>query len=167
MKQLLQQYAEYNVWANEVISEAINQLAYEQHHKQIPSSFDSLYKTVYHVWGATNIWWRRLHKEKNITAPPDNFSGSIKELTAAWKRQDEAWLSWITLVEEDVLTENLQYKNLKGVEFEMPLYQVIHHIFNHATYHRGQIVTMLRQVGTENIPATDFIFWEVQKKNNK
>ncbi|MBS1918415.1 MAG: DinB family protein [Bacteroidetes bacterium] len=165
MKQLLQQYAAYNVWANEAVSDAINQLSYEQHHKQITSSFESLYKMVYHVFGAENIWWRRLHKEQNITAPPDNFSGSVRELTQSWKRQDEAWLNWITLVDETVLAENLYYKNLKGVEFNMPLYQVVHHVFNHSTYHRGQLITMLRQTGAETVPATDFILWAIQKKN--
>jgi uncharacterized damage-inducible protein DinB len=163
MKALLIEYATYNLWANEAVSDSINALSHDQHHAQVKSSFDSLYKTVYHVWGAEKLWWQRLHKEKNITAPSDHFSGSMKELTLAWKRQDEAFLNWVTLVAESVLKENLYYKNLKGNEFDMPLYQILQHICNHSTYHRGQIITMMREVGAEDIPSTDFILWAILK----
>ena len=163
MKALLLEYATYNLWANEAVSDSLNLLSHEQHHALVKSSFDSLYKTVFHVRGAEKLWWQRLHKEKNITAPPDDFSGSMKALTLAWKQQDEALLSWVSLVDENILSEKLYYKNLKGNEFEMPIYQILHHIFNHSTYHRGQIITMMRQVGAENIPSTDFILWAIRK----
>ncbi|MBL0200663.1 MAG: hypothetical protein IPP81_11100 [Chitinophagaceae bacterium] len=39
----------------------------------------------------------------------------------------------------------------------MPVYQMLHHVFNHASYHRGQLVTMLNQLGADKIPGTDFL----------
>jgi uncharacterized damage-inducible protein DinB len=39
------------------------------------------------------------------------------------------------------------------------MYQVVMQVMNHGTYHRGQIVNMLRQVGQQKIPGTDFILW--------
>jgi len=48
---------------------------------------------------------------------------------------------------------------LKGEHFKQPIYKMLLHVFNHGTYHRGQIVNMLRQLGIEKIPQTDFIVW--------
>ncbi len=55
------------------------------------------------------------------------------------------------------------YENSKGEQFKQPIFQMLLHVFNHGTYHRGQLVTMLRQLGVENIPATDFIVWSREK----
>ncbi len=65
----------------------------------------------------------------------------------------------IESLENEFFQSILTYRNLKGDQFSQPVYQVLHHIFNHSTYHRGQLVTMLRQVGLEKIPSTDFIAW--------
>ena len=60
MKQLLQQYAAYNVWANKIITERIAQLPEEIIHKETISSFPSLYKTVVHLMDVESLWWQRL-----------------------------------------------------------------------------------------------------------
>ncbi len=159
MKELLLKYAAYNLWANEKISGSVNALDNEQQHRQVISSFTSLYKTVFHVWSAENLWMQRLQKGKNITAPADNFNNSMEALTLAWQQQDLQWLDWVERADSGSLYEALTYRTLKGDEFCQPVFLILHHLFNHSTYHRGQMVTMLRQVGLERIPSTDFIAW--------
>jgi uncharacterized damage-inducible protein DinB len=56
------------------------------------------------------------------------------------------------------------YQNTKKEQFKQPIYQVLLHMFNHSTYHRGQLVTMLRQLGVQKLPSTDFIVWSRRKK---
>jgi uncharacterized damage-inducible protein DinB len=56
---------------------------------------------------------------------------------------------------EDALMDKLVFRRINGDRYEMPHYQVFAHIFNHSTYHRGQLVTMLRQVGFTDVGSTD------------
>jgi uncharacterized damage-inducible protein DinB len=159
MKQLLQQFAEYNLWANTAMLDAIYLLAHEQHHKEIESSFSSLYKTIFHVLGAETVWLNRVHKKPNITKLEDKFNGSMKELGIAWNEIDTSWLHFVNHVDEDYLNEKLHYQNVRGDSFNEELYLILMQVFNHCTYHRGQLVTMLRQAGAETIPNSDFISW--------
>jgi uncharacterized damage-inducible protein DinB len=62
------------------------------------------------------------------------------------------------------LTHVFAYRNSKKEQFKEPVYQVLMHVFNHATYHRGQMVTMMRQLDVKTIPATDFIVFSRNKK---
>jgi len=161
MKQLLQQYAVYNLWANSKMREAINLLSYEQQHEKITSSFNSLYETVFHVWGAETIWWNRVAHQKNliISFKEDKFNGSMNDLCSAWDEIDKQWISFVNNIGEDFLNAKLDYQNMKGDSFSQEGYLILHHLFNHSTYHRGQMVTMLRQAGAEKIPNGDFIAW--------
>ena len=65
--------------------------------------------------------------------------------------------SFIEKFDETKLPVNLSFKRLNGDPYEMPHYQVFAHVFNHSTYHRGQIVTMLRQVGFAGVGSTDMV----------
>ena len=159
MKDLLLQYAEYNLWANGKLINAINELTDEQQHKKIISSFDSIYKTLFHVWRAGYMWRERFKTGKNIGEPKDNFDNSAKNVGEALLQQDKLWIEFVNQSTDDSLKKILTYKNLHGDEFSESVYLLLHHIFNHSTYHRGQLVTMIRQVGVEKIPSTDFIAW--------
>jgi uncharacterized damage-inducible protein DinB len=156
MKQLLQQYGAFNVWANKVITEQINQLPEEQTHKEIISSFPSLYKTVMHMMEVENIWWQRL-KLVEHTTPSGWFTGSFKELSKKLLQLSQQWLEWVSAANEANITHVFAYHNTKKELFKQPVYEVLLHLFNHQTYHRGQLVTMLRQLGVDKIPPTDFI----------
>ena len=141
------------------MTEAINLLSHEQQHKEIISSFNSLYKTVFHVWNAGFLWWKRMQKEERIARPEDRFNGSMNELCNAWNEIDKQWLDFVNDISEDSLNTKLDYQNMKGDSFSDEVYLILQHVFNHSTYHRGQMVTMLRQVGAETIPNGDFIAW--------
>ena len=164
MKELLKQYAGYNTWATQKLVDVIISLAEEKHTTEIPSSFNSLYKTILHMWDAESIWWQRMKLQERITIPAESFQGDMKQLSSNLRQQDRDWLEWISGAQEHHLQHVFQYQNSKKEQFKQPLYQMLLHLFNHGTYHRGQLVTMLRQVGLEKIPETDFIVWSRQKK---
>jgi uncharacterized damage-inducible protein DinB len=156
MKELLQQYAAYNIWASKVLFDRISKLSEEEIVKEIASSFPSVYKTVQHMWLAEEVWWQRLKLVENIVLESEKFTGSFTELTANLARQSRQWAEWVDGATENQLTHVFAYMRNKE-QLKMPVYQMLQHVFNHATYHRGQLVTILRQLGADtNIPSTDF-----------
>jgi uncharacterized damage-inducible protein DinB len=163
MKELLKQLAAYNIWANQKIMEAILTLPEEKQKQELPSSFKSLYATVLHMLDAENIWWQRMKLNERITRPSENFNGNMKELCQGLLQQNHQWQDWVNNASDMALEHVFQYYNLKKENFKQPVYQMILHVFNHGTYHRGQLVNMLRQLGIEKIPQTDFIVWSRKK----
>ena len=163
MKEIFIQYSTYNTWANNLLLTAIINLPEEQHHTEVKSSFPSLYKTVLHMLDAESIWWQRMKMQEKIIIPSENFSGSMNELCNQLLQQNKQWQEWVSNANEHALQHEFIYYNSKRERFKQPVYQMLLHLFNHGTYHRGQIVTMLRQVGVEKIPSTDFIVWSRKK----
>lgn len=163
MKELFIQYAAFNVWANNLLFATIETLSEEQQNAAIKSSFPSLYKTVLHMLDAESIWWQRFRLQEKIVRPSDEFTGSFSELSKVLLQQNQLWLKWLQGVNEHGLQHEFIYYNSKKERFKQPVYQMLLHLFNHSTYHRGQLVTMLRQSGVEKIPPTDFIVWSRKK----
>ncbi len=159
MKELLLQYAAYNVWANQQLLTVINSLPPEKQTTTVIGSFDSLHKTVLHLWDAEYIWWQRLKLQERINRPSDTFEGSTQEASQMLLQQNSQWHEWLQNAPEHTLQHVFHYQNTKREQFKQPVYQMLLHMFNHGTYHRGQLVTMLRQLGVEKLPATDFIVW--------
>ena len=162
MKEILVQLSAYHIWANERLITAIKPLPEDVLSKNLQSSFGSIYGTFLHLANAENIWWQRLQGVENISmANPHNNIGFDK-VAQQLLQQDEALQNYIANTDTKGFEKVLDYRNLKGEAFTQPIYQILIHLFNHATYHRGQIVTLLRQLNVQQIPATDFIVWSRQ-----
>jgi len=159
MKELLLQLAAYHMWANGLLLDAIAQLDPELQNKEVPSSFPGLFKTILHVWDAESIWWQRMKLQERIIRPSENFTGDFKELSQQLLHQNKQWYDWINNSQEHMLQHVFLYQNSKREQFKQPLFQMLLHLFNHGTYHRGQLVNIMRQLNLTKIPATDFIIW--------
>ena len=166
MKQLLQQYAAYNIWANKIITERIAQLPPDTIHKEMNSSFGSIYKTVVHLMDVESIWWQRLKLQEHVEWPGKSFDGNFEELSQQLLLLSKQWNDWIQSTNEVNLAHVFAYQNSKKEHFKQPVYEMLLHLFNHQTFHRGQLVTMMRQNGIEKIPATDFIVFSRSKLSN-
>jgi uncharacterized damage-inducible protein DinB len=163
MKEILTQLSAYNVWANQLLLQVINQLPEEKQKQEVPSSFKSLYATLLHMFDAESIWWQRMKLQERVDIPSENFNSDLKELGNRLLHQNRLWQEWITDVNTHQLEHVFHYHNLKKEQFKQPIYQMLIHVFNHGTYHRGQLVNILRQLGVEKIPRTDFIDWSRKK----
>jgi uncharacterized damage-inducible protein DinB len=159
MKELLMQFAAYNIWANQKLLDIINTLPEEKQKAELPSSFRSLYATVLHMWDAESIWWQRMKMHERIIVPSENFNGTMQDVSNGLMAQSNHWKDWTGNATEMALDHVFQYYNLKKEMFKQPVWQMILHVFNHGTYHRGQLINMLRQLGVEKIPKTDFVVW--------
>ena len=162
MKQLLQQYAAYNSWVNKRILETAAQLTDEQLNKEIVSSFPSVYKTILHLMEVENVWWQRLQLVEQTT-PPGWFTGNFEELSKKWLQLSQQWQDWVQGANDANINHVFAWYNLKKEYFKEPVYKMLLHLFNHQTFHRGQLITMVRQLGLDKIPPTDFIVFSRKK----
>jgi uncharacterized damage-inducible protein DinB len=137
----------------------------EQLQQNIVSSFPGIRKTLLHMWDAESIWWQRMKLSEQIIRPSTASEYTINEVTKGIFQQDRQWEEWVSEATEAALNHVFAYQNAKREQFKQPIFQMLLHVFNHSTYHRGQLVTMLRQLGVENIQATDFIVWSRGKRN--
>ena len=157
MKELLLNYARYNLWANKRICDFVLDIEEEKLHREIISSFPSILKTCAHVLGAEAIWVMRLHGT-SPSAPPAKYEEmSMSEIATQWQNKSKEIISYVQSKTEEELTQVLSYKNIAGQSFTNSIRDIMQHVFNHETYHRGQIVTMLRQVGYSKLFPTDYI----------
>ncbi len=156
MKQIFEEYASYNLWANQKMIDVILTLPEETVKKTVASSFNSLQLTLLHLWNTESIWLQRLKLVETIQAP-GNTDSLIQEIAADLLAQSIQWQNWVKKSTLAALEHEFIYRNSKKQQFKQPVYQMLLHLFNHSTYHRGQLVTILRQSGVEKIPNTDFI----------
>ena len=166
MKELLQQCAAYNTWADRLLTERILQLPEEQQVQVIPNSFPSLHLTLLHMWDAGSVWWQRIKLQETVTWPSGQFKGNTRDAAANLCQQDKLWEDWVNNASPALIAHVFAYQNSRKEHFKQPVYQVLQQVFNHNTYHRGQIVAMLRQLGADNIPGTDFIAWSRSNVKN-
>ncbi len=159
MKEILIQFASYNAWANQRLSEVILSLAKEQQEQPVPNSFPGLKNTMLHMWDAESMWWQRLKLVENPIRPSETGQFGTGEVANNLFQQDRQWYEWINAATPAAIDHVFAYRNTKKEEFKQPVYQMLLHMFNHSTYHRGQIVTMFHQLGVTKIPATDFIVY--------
>jgi uncharacterized damage-inducible protein DinB len=154
----LRRLFDYNRWANLRLLDAAESLTSEELGRHIESSFPSLLATLVHAMGAEWIWLERW-KGTSPTALPD--ATSLDSVAAVRARWDEVWRdqqAFLAGLADGDETRPLTYKLFSGASDTRPLGELMRHVVNHATYHRGQLVTMLRQLG-KTPPSTDYVRW--------
>ena len=159
MKKILAPFSSYNLWANQTLITIIKQLPEDVIRKKVDSSFDSLFATVLHLWDAESMWWQRMKLVEQVKRPSAGFTGNFAALAENMVQQSRQWNDWVLAAQNHMLDHEFIYYNTKKEKFKQPVYEVLLHIFNHGTYHRGQLVTILHHLKTDNIPNTDFIAW--------
>ena len=161
MKELLLSLAQYNIWANDRILGVLQSLTNEQLEHTVESSFPSVRATIQHAYGAEDIWLQRLQLTEHPAWKGGDDSKPFFEVAESWRQTSASLLEMIEKAFDDrAFTHVFQYYDMHKQSHKMPVSECLLHIFNHGTYHRGQLVTMLRQLGVTKIPSTDFIAWQ-------
>lgn len=152
-----QELANYNRWANHVVSSWLATLTEEQWKATVISSFNSVEATTIHIIGAEKIWLERLQLMTQMSWLPAHFQGNCAEALEIWQGASAGLESYVQLLKHTDLDAPLHYTRLNGEAYTQPIYKVLAHIFNHSSYHRGQLVTQLRQLGFEGVTTTDLL----------
>jgi uncharacterized damage-inducible protein DinB len=164
MKELLKQYTKYKIWANERICRMMEKLNTPLLDKELKSSFTSIRKTAYHIWDAETLWLKRLSGKSLKEWPSEKFTGNLLEFQNEFLGGSGKLFMYVLNKDTKQLEQNLTYKNTKGVQFTNKIVHIIQHVCNHGTFHRGQIITMLREIGQTELIPTDFIAFIREEK---
>lgn len=156
-KQYFSELAGFNIWANDIVCDWLLQLSDAQWKQHIVSSFNSIEQTTLHIASAEQAWLERFQGNKNIVWQQSVFKGSKEEVVSFWKNASKGLKDFVSNFDEAELQKDLAFKRLNGDAYSMPWYQLFAHVINHSTYHRGQLVTMLRQAGFEGVGSTDLL----------
>jgi len=149
---------DYHYWARDRILEAVEALSTEQYRRPLGSSFSSVRDTVVHVYFAEWAWYLRW-TGRSPTAPlsPELFP-DLASVRAPWALQEEKIRRLVgELGTENRLHQVVVYRLMSGEESTSTYWQMLQHVVNHASYHRGQITTMLRQLGGPSPKSQDLI----------
>jgi len=163
--EVLRELYDYNYWARDRQLEACAKLSEEQFLRPIGTSFGSLRDTLVHLLGAEWIWEERFRggSPRNIPVWLQELRtvGAIRERWAAVERDLR---TFVAALSTDALTRPLSYVNLQGQPWTYPLWQALLHLANHQTYHRGQVTTLLRQLGAVAAPVDFLVYFDEGKR---
>ncbi|MCC7158147.1 MAG: DinB family protein [Ignavibacteria bacterium] len=157
MNDLLLNYAKYNLWANKRITDKFKDLSAEAWIKEQKSSFPSLRQTLLHIYDAETIWYNRLIGISLTKWPSERLKCTKEEATQLMLEASKNLVEFLNVLTSENLNLFCDFRSLEGKEYSMKVYDLIHHCLNHSTYHRGQLVTMLRNLDIDDIPSTDYI----------
>lgn len=157
MIDLLKKYTAYNLWANKRIIDKLTPLTEEMLNKELKSSFRTITLTVLHMYDAETIWLKRLEGISLNEWPAKNFRGSPPEALQMLENASIKIADYAGNITEDNLYNECSFTSLEGKPYTMKVYDIIHHCMNHSTFHRGQIITMLRELDENELPSTDYI----------
>jgi uncharacterized damage-inducible protein DinB len=81
---------------------------------------------------------------------------TLEAVRGHWQSVEKDQARFVAGLDETAVTRPLTYVTFAGETFTQPLDQMLRHVVNHGTYHRGQVTTMLRQLGGQPV-STDLI----------
>jgi len=149
------QLVAFNQWADARFFEALKQLSAEQYSRDLQSSHGGIHGTLAHIVGVEKGWLRRWQRQPETAASPLSHMHSLAELRVYWEGVCAEMNQFLATLNDRKLQETLSTTTLAGT-FTAPYWQMIQHVVDHSSYHRGQIVTMLRQLGVTP-PSTGLI----------
>lgn len=157
MKNLLLSYVKYNFWANTRLTDKLKSISPEDWEKEQKSSFKTIRLTLLHIYGAEIIWYERLNGTSLSKFPGDGFTGTNETAIGLLLEASKNFIHFMNGQSDETLKSSCNFKSLEGKEYSTPVSDIVLHCMNHSTFHRGQIITMLRNCGADELPSTDYI----------
>jgi uncharacterized damage-inducible protein DinB len=143
----LRELYEYENWANLRMLDACARLAPEQFTRDLGSSFPSVRDTVTHIIAGQWVWLERFHGRTPTAFPDFLKSATFENLRTQSEKVAAGLHSFVAPLKAEALARNHEYKTFAGAALANPTWVSLRHLVNHGTYHRGQVTTMLRQLG--------------------
>lgn len=156
MLEEIRELYDYNRWANHRMLDAVARLPEAELTREVGGSFPTVQATLAHAAGAEWLWLRRWRGTSPTSMPEGWTRLSLGELRREWAEIESGQRDFLDGLSEPDLLRPMTYRTLAGNESTNLLGQVLRHVVNHATYHRGQMTTLIRQLGGEPV-ATDLI----------
>jgi uncharacterized damage-inducible protein DinB len=155
---------DFHYWARDRMLDAVLALDDNDYSRALGSSFASVRDTLQHTFGAEVVWLRRWQGESPTTFPGE-MPADAAGLRDAWQAHEHAFRAYVASLDDEGLQAVVRYRLFSGAEGESPIWQMLAHVVNHATYHRGQVTTLLRQLGATPPASTDMIGYFRARRN--
>ena len=154
---------DYHYWARDRMLDALEPLSPEDYNRNLGSSFTSIRETATHVYAAEWAWYMRWRGESPTALLPADRFADLGELRRAWTELEAKVRAFVEGLGDGGVSRILEYRLLSGHSGASPVWQMVQHVVNHASYHRGQITTMLRQIGAQPPKPLDMIaYYRIQ-----
>lgn len=152
-----QLHIRYSTWASRRLVEAAAALPADALARPTGISHGSILGTLAHLQFADWIWHSR------VIGPLDRPADTLEALQSDWPDIQRRWEAWSDALTEADLTRVVPFKRLNGDDASAPVWQVVLHVVNHGTLHRGQVMGMIRQLGVAP-PVTDLIAYYLRPR---
>ena len=161
LKNIMSNYADYNLWVNQQFVNWLSPKSDELLYAEVPSSFSTIMKTLDHIW-STEEYWFSVISETSLLEKKQESELSKEEILSGLLNSSKKLADFINSLSEEDLVKKVKIIN-PWFECELPISDYLLQVINHGTYHRGQIVTMGRNIGITDASNTDYNFYNVVK----
>ncbi len=148
---------DYHYWARDRVLDAAAGLSPDQFTEDMGSSFRSVRDTLAHLYGAEWVWHSRWLGVSPLALPDAAELGDVDTVRTRWMALEEQVRGFAAALGDEGLNRPFEYKTLAGKPGRSLFWQMVQHIVNHGSYHRGQVTTMLRQLGAPPAKSMDLI----------
>ncbi len=162
LKTLITKTVQYNNWVVHKYIDWLSTKSDEQLNQEVISSFPTILKTLHHIWQTQEYWWSYISENNDFDSAKTAAETTKEEVFRNIKRNSQQLVDYVESLSEDELSKNIKIES-QWFQCDFSKYEYIQHIVQHGTYHRGQIVTMGRNVGITDAPMSDFNFWNIYK----
>jgi uncharacterized damage-inducible protein DinB len=146
----------YMAWATQLTLDAAKKLSAEEYAKDRGSSHAGIKTTLAHMFMADTLWFSRIAGEPYAKISDIAIPSTLDELEREWIQLLGRWQKWVGQLMPNQFGIEVGYTNSEGIAYRTPLWQIVVHLVNHSTMHRGQVIAMMRQAGMTP-PVTDLI----------
>ncbi len=153
----------YHHWATDRLLAAAAGLPAERLDRPLGGSFSTGRGLLTHVIGVERLWLERWNGGTPTQVPDLSGCDTPADFRAEWDDIKAGQQRFMTALSAAELTRPFTYTSLRGGTYTYPLGDVLQHVVNHGTYHRGQIAHFLRQQG-ETPPSTDYLLYLDEKR---
>jgi uncharacterized damage-inducible protein DinB len=148
----------FDTWANDLVFDALAELDDDALRRDLKASHESVFGTLVHLVGAEEVWLARWTSggQSKVTLPSPDSIPALDALRQRWNQIRAERDAFVDELNDDTIGDSLTMTNSRGDAYRHTYQEMFQHVVNHSSYHRGQIVTLLRQLGATP-PATDLI----------
>lgn len=150
---------EYLFWAHERMMSSVSQLPPEELTRDMKSGHRSVRDTLVHMMSSEWIWLSRWHGISPTAMLDPKAFPTLEALDERWGRIRVDLQRFLGQIRDQDLLNPLVYRNIRGEDVTLPLLCSLQHLVNHNSYHRGQVATLLRQMGRDPMSTDLFLFY--------
>jgi len=155
---------DYNAWANRTIFDAVAQLPDDQYFRDLKSSYGGIHGTLAHIVWAEQLWLTRWLGQPAPAVAQGKDLGSLAEVRARWEAVELERGPFLQRLTDATLAATLTVTPSMGGAYVHTYGQTLQHVVDHASYHRGQVITLLRQLGAEAASTDLLVYYDEKPK---